>query len=693
MIKIPQNLKFSQTNTGELSGNIYITKNINFDKEGMISLEKRTRNIFDSTTYPDLAISDSSTVQCFSYNTNLDYIVTLGEKNVHFINMLGSTPYNMQITKDVTAGTPASSGTFDSCTAFIGGNLLTYVVKGSNHLYKYNGTAWTSMTPGVTARFVCLFDNIQKIAVAGDNLVNLVDSSFVLDTTNQLVLPSGFYVQSMDWNNNKLYIGTLNYITLETMMFEWDGFGTSANTSYKVEAQQIMSVAKYKQGVAFVTSRGGLYYANGGVQLLAKLPIYTDVDKQWSLEVSIASYSNQIKPRGITVDEDLIFISLNGQYSAEFRDQTSDKFENNFPSGVWCYDPKVGLYHRYSMSNSSFTRTGAITTVNVNTTTNIITIPSSVCPDTGTPVFYDDGDRGLQTKISPLLFNTRYFVIKLSGTTLKLATTYSNALAGTAIDLTTTGNNAQVLYFYPNSDFGSSYNSPSTLFKLRQTAFYLPPSSFATKALIGGYVQTTYNDAVATVNAIQDLQENRGYFITPRIQSENVKDVFQKLYLKFKPLVNDDDKIIVKYRTTKPSLKLRKRYLNSVGATWVDSTSFTTTLFSEASVGNEIEIIYGKGAGYLAHITNISENAGTYTVTIDETVQNISAGETFAYVVDNWTKLKVLDASSVDNLDGFAEINLDEKKTKWMQFKIELRGIDVTIEELQVITDTFKPSK
>lgn len=43
------------------------------------------------------------------------------------------------------------------------------------------------------------------------------------------------------------------------------------------------------------------------------------------------------------------------------------------------------------------------------------------------------------TMPAPLIFNTTYYVIPLTSTTCKLATTYANALAGIAIDLTTTG--------------------------------------------------------------------------------------------------------------------------------------------------------------------------------------------------------------------------------------------------------------
>jgi hypothetical protein len=48
---------------------------------------------------------------------------------------------------------------------------------------------------------------------------------------------------------------------------------------------------------------------------------------------------------------------------------------------------------------------------------------------------------------APLAVNTQYFVIRLSGTTLKLATTYANACAGTAIAITDAGTGTHKVWY------------------------------------------------------------------------------------------------------------------------------------------------------------------------------------------------------------------------------------------------------
>lgn len=80
-----------------------------------------------------------------------------------------------------------------------------------------------------------------------------------------------------------------------------------------------------------------------------------------------------------------------------------------------------------------------IATADVNTGTDVITETAHGFV-TGQPVTYDDGGGAAATG---LVDNTVYYVIKLTANTFKVATTRANALAGTAINITGTGNNAQ----------------------------------------------------------------------------------------------------------------------------------------------------------------------------------------------------------------------------------------------------------
>jgi len=177
---------------------------------------------------------------------------------------------------------------------------------------------------------------------------------------------------------------------------------------------------------------------------------------------------------------------------------------------------------------------------------------------------------------------------------------------------------------------------------------------------------------------------NRGYFITPRLNSAQITDHYNLFTLKFKPL-GVDEKIRIKYKTTdrKDYPKVSNKFNDTskwIG-TWTSSSVFTSTQdLSDAVAGDEVEITAGVGSGHLAHISTITESAGTYTVTLDEAFSFAVASDQMYFIVDNWTYLTEID--STNTLHYYtAQIGSDGK---FIQFKVEMRGVGVTIEELQV---------
>jgi len=89
-------------------------------------------------------------------------------------------------------------------------------------------------------------------------------------------------------------------------------------------------------------------------------------------------------------------------------------------------------------SNPTITFTAPTKTfsgTDVNTTTEVLTIGSHWF-STGARVTYTNGGG---TTIGGLVNNTTYYIIKSSSTSVKLASSYANAIAGTAINLTSAG--------------------------------------------------------------------------------------------------------------------------------------------------------------------------------------------------------------------------------------------------------------
>lgn len=84
--------------------------------------------------------------------------------------------------------------------------------------------------------------------------------------------------------------------------------------------------------------------------------------------------------------------------------------------------------------------TASVTAANINTSTDVLTTSAAHPFTTGTPVILTSGAApgGLAT-------GTTYYVINVTSTTIKLATTAANATAGTAIDITSQGTGTHTL--------------------------------------------------------------------------------------------------------------------------------------------------------------------------------------------------------------------------------------------------------
>ena len=103
---------------------------------------------------------------------------------------------------------------------------------------------------------------------------------------------------------------------------------------------------------------------------------------------------------------------------------------------------EVGTCHQSAPSVSiAAPAVRTIATSAVSTAANTITIASHGIL-TGTKLTYQDGSG---TALAGLTDNTAYFAVKVDANTIKVASSLSNAQAGTTITLTGTGNNAQTL--------------------------------------------------------------------------------------------------------------------------------------------------------------------------------------------------------------------------------------------------------
>lgn len=162
--------------------------------------------------------------------------------------------------------------------------------------------------------------------------------------------------------------------------------------------------------------------------------------------------------------------------------------------------------------------------------------------------------------------------------------------------------------------------------------------------IIGG--AEYFTDATATKDAIfinqpkpsdvsfPDVQK-KGYFVTSWFTSNEIEDKWERLWSVYKRFLTATDSIVFKYRLYEEDPVV-------VTITWVNVNSFTTTTdvtsYWTSAVGGEVEVLQGTGGGACAHILSIVNNAGTYTVTLDDTITGVTTGTAKARF-QKWVRL------------------------------------------------------
>jgi len=664
MIKLPAEGAWLQANNSDLFGNIAQTKNITFDKKGYLRLSNSVRAAYSSVLDADLdeaaAIVRSQDHGYWVFTHDQPF--TVDEDRI-----LGVVP-----SQDVTANTP--SGDVQSDAIFSSG-LLVATQSNAVRYYSPTPNTWTTTNITLTSTTgsqhpVEKFVSLSSVAIADVNTVKLYANPLTATPTLQVTLTilSDFYITSLAYFNQNLYIGTMNRFGDKAMLYVWNGYGTAAQSAYEVDSNAIFDVCVHQDSVVIFTGRGQLLRFNGsGFTQLDALPaFYTDV--VMSDETNVPMYHNCLKSSG-----DLLFVNVSSNAN-------STKLVNQ-PDGIWCYDSTLGfMYHRYSLS-SSVVDIDSIAIADVTVATDQITVTTA--HPTGTECLLNT-----TTSTAPggLLHGQKYYVIYVDATHIKLASTKANALASTAINITSQSNGNTILTFFPNNDFGQFY-SPRAL-AILPIERDVQDFQFGTDLLWGGAVYAKDNSTDDFIGTTTPAVENRGYFITPKITSPNISDTFNKVTLKFSPFLSENDKVLIKYRTVDdrrefiaPESGSSPRWL----ATWISSTTFTTTEteFANALVGDEIEFLRGAAAGCLAHITTISEASGTYTVTIDEAYDLYASGDKSFCVFRNWKKWKTVEYGDIHAERGYLSAQLGVSG-KFLQLKIELRGVKTQIESLSV---------
>lgn len=676
-MKFPINGQWKVNQQSDRGLEIYATKNIQFDVNGYATLSPRTINMFDTDDNADFNIP----LAAYYASTGLTKVITSSDVPLT-IDISDDSP---AVSKDALANQPTL--TINSSAVMFNNK---WTVTESADIKTFDGTSWTDETPATSPTSnkrhpLCINRAGQTLLMGNGNVVQQYSTAFAVAGISQLTIPAGLEVVGIAYNRSLAAIITWDSANGEGWLFIWDMATSAANYSYPLGSNRAHFVVGFKDTFVLMTGVGELLgWTATGLEHLAALPCFyttavlADIDDRLSIAHDTC----------VLVSGDVVLFNISTQISSK-NSEKGYYYNNMMPSGIWCYDPPVGMYHRSAPAGAKMLYRSLVES---GITANVVTVTATV-PATGTPAIYYPGTGG----ITELDSNQLVYVIKVSSTTFKIAETREDALAGTNMTLTVGGGGGSLGFrFLPESDFGQLWVQYGGM--LQKTGPQQNASAFSELAYgVGGIMKNSVSTDVDSLGIDLNCSENRGWIITQKLFSPHVTDTWNKLILKVRNLVSEHDKVIVKSRYREdPTMPVFATFANEE-ATWVDENTFTTTkdltdVETAFNAGRkyEVEFVAGAGAGYLAHIAGISEAGGTWTVNIDEDVRNIAANDTAYFVIDSWEKL-FPGAITKDSEKDFTEFEIGGN-SKWSQLKFELRGRNVAIEEYEIVNTPHKES-
>lgn len=643
-MKIPSNKQWTQDNSGDVLGILGDTTNMAMDTNGKAILARKS--VWIAGTQQDNGFGYPIAINYFD-----DRYVVLTDDDIGTFNLPNPT-------FDDALWAP-SGGLYSDAVIF---NSL-YTVSTSTSIYTWDGGTlsgdWDDRSASLTASINHPLEVFGVLLACGNgNTVKLFNTSYTL--TQTLTLPTEHRVVTMRAVGNYLYIGTKNLNGGNAKIYVWNGDSTLFDYECEVGASWVFSMTPYLSTVAAVTSQGQLGIVNGTTfEELAGLPVYHDPHARWTGGTGL-TLNGKVFNRGMCTIGSTIYLNIDGDVDSGFIPEMK--------SGIWVYDPDIGLYHRGTgsedlmVSDNSLTRSGDTLTTSAP---HKLKTGDAVCFDT---IF----------ALTGVTAETTYYVTVVSPTQIKLSQSRKGVQNQNYITLGGTPTSDDLIYC-ENNDFGLR---DVTSGAIAPTVYSETPHPNMTSEILWGS-RFAFQDGTADEYGIFSFADswNVGSFTTQRVYTDNIDQNWKELYNFIDGLTVDTEEVVVKIQTNyePPSDQLNGVWLNS--NTLNNSSANDFSAWSDIEVGYEIVVIDGYGRGRTAHVTEVNTSSSTVSLVLDEDIGTINGAcdvyyTTFKKVgqnltVNNKTKEKV--KSVIENV-----------VSPWIAVKIELRGYGLAVNMMEM---------
>jgi hypothetical protein len=648
-MKIPSNRQWNQNNTGDSIGVLGDTTNMTLDTQGKARLARKAVSIWGSR-------DDNGFAYPLSINYFDDSYILLTSDDI----FRGDFP-NYTFT-DAGMGSNPAFGLFSDAVVF---NSL-YATSITNKLYTWDGdTTWTdrggSLTSGINHP-LAVFGT--QIAVGDGNTVKLFSTGYVLQIT--LTLPTEHRVVTMRSVGDYIYIGTKNMNGGNAKIYVWDGDSTLYNYEVEVGASWVFAMTEYLNSVAAITNTGQLGRVNGTTfEQLDALPVYFDPHATWQNSTGL-QLNGKVFNRGIATIGDCIYLNIEGEVDSGFVPEMK--------SGIWVYDPAVGLYHRASASSDEVVQdTGLTRSGDVLTTTTAHKLK------TGDAVCFDS-----VSALTGVNAEETYYVEAVSTTTIKLSQSRKALENGIYVTLGGTPGAFDILVYAENSDYSTASATSGAI--LPTTYAETPHPNLSSEILWGCRFDLPAGTAVYGLFSFTDSY-NIGSFTTQRIYTDNIEQTWNNLYNFIDGLTLSNEEVVIKAQTIfePDSTELAGVWLNSTTVNNNSTEDFSA--WSDIEEGYEIVVIDGYGRGHTAHVSEINTSSSTISLVLDEAIG--TANETCTLYYTTFKKVGTT----------LTKENKDTEKLKtaimglnapWISLKVELRGFMTAANMMELVNVSHK---
>lgn len=647
-MKIPGDNRWTQTNEGDKFGVLHDTQNIATDLPGSLKLSKKGFSLYTSDDDVDLA-----------------YILALP----YFNNSYVAVTDDELFTFDINAGNVAQIGSSPVTTLATDAQVFNsrlYVTLGGNLDY-WTGSAWggnqKTLTSGVPHP-MCVYEDANNLAIGNGNTVLILDTSHT--TLLTVTFPAQYQVTTLKYRNGFIYAGTKHLNGGDAKVFVFDNQDTGSEYEINTGSNWVFSMTEYGNSVVFVTEKGQLLHAQGSSAVpLGAFPVYHDPDAIWQGSGGL-SLNGKVMHRGMATVGDTIYINIDGSLASGFLPEMK--------SGLWVFDPAVGLTHRASHSVDRYVEDSGITaTSSVITTTSAHNLKSGDCVQFGTV----SGLTGVDNAV-------KYYVDVQSTTTLKLCLSRKALANGNYVEIAGTATTDSLIYV-PNTDWRAGFGGAQGAIALT-TPLEAQLLMWESPVVWGSRIEDLDGNTVYSINGLTD-SFNIGSCSTQRIYSDQIEQTWQEVYAFIDGVHNSVEEIVLKVKDGNKvgyPTNVYRGVWGSANTIHSVNTTYDEDEWDDIEKGDEINIVDGYGRGYSCHVVT-KETGGTFVLTLDESIG--TAEKPVYFYVDSFRK--VAKVGNGRREDYIKASDLKSKKS-WIKLKAEMRGFGTELSHFDLSNTVHK---